>query len=225
VGDIDRAYARDARDPVRKVANVPSITGSSAGGEELVRKIKKLLHHGAGCDRKALITTTDQEPSMIMVNGPISKIERHSAYVAATVVDSEKEPARQQASSGSAQSPASRLATSGRTSATPPQRPVKGTQRCCEPRSWLSDGRKPTRRTAAIKPVGTGSGRPRSCRPAREVSCRSPLPNSWRSDSVCRAPYRRSAHQEPGSVPLRRPGPDAGAARLGTGLRESRPPW
>ena len=151
--------------------------GSLAGPQELVCKIEQQIDSVSRQDRESPIRAANQEPSLVMINSSITKIEM-CADVAATIVDGEEEPAGQVGELRLSAKPGIQLDYQRPHIDAPPLMPVSGDATMFRMRSCVSDGRNPAARTARIKPSGRGSGRPRSCRLAREVSWRSPLPNS-----------------------------------------------
>jgi hypothetical protein len=90
---LDHAYAREARRPTRKVANMPNATGSLTRRKKLVCKIKQHRYSGAGRNRNTQIGTANQQPSMIMINSPISEVKSHPSHVTAAVIHREEKPA------------------------------------------------------------------------------------------------------------------------------------
>jgi hypothetical protein len=74
---------------------MPNFPGTSTRGQELACKINQPRDGVARHDWYAQVCATHQEPSVIMINSPVSKIKRSSTDVTTTIVDGEKEPAGQ----------------------------------------------------------------------------------------------------------------------------------
>jgi hypothetical protein len=74
---------------------MPNATGSPARREELVCKIKQHPDSGARGSRDTQIGPANQQPSMIMINSPISEIKSHPSHVTATVIHREEKAAGQ----------------------------------------------------------------------------------------------------------------------------------
>ena len=92
---LDLPYAVETPRPSRKIADMPHFAKTPSRGQELARKIEQQLDSIGRRYCNAQGVATDQHPAMIIINGPVSKIKRNSAYVTATVIERKKEPARQ----------------------------------------------------------------------------------------------------------------------------------